>query len=112
MKNFWYSDEEIESEDELSYDIEEEHTFVKQKFKKMNRKENISNNTTFDEDLFDEKIALIVNDIHRRKKVDNKFSKWVNKNIEHLKKLYSLSNLSCSPVEFYNYIYENSDLKD
>ena len=62
----------------------------------------------FDTDDFDYKVARSIVEIHRKRTSDDKFSKWVEKNLEHLNSLYKLSMIECSENEFYNYIYENS----
>lgn len=111
MKNFcWDSDEDIESDDEDSFDNVEESN-INKKSRKVIKKEELDTKT-FNEANFDSKIAKIVVNIHRKQKTTDDFSNWVNKNIEHLKKLHSISNLSCSQIEFYTYIYDNSKNKN
>ena len=99
MKIYFNGEEEIY---ESSDDEEEEIFNMKPKPKKIEKK------NKFDIDNFDYKVAKSIVDIHKNKKLDEKFSKWVEKNLEHLNSLYKISSFNCSPVDFYTYIYENS----
>jgi hypothetical protein len=92
------SEEMEESEEKIEKSLKNNRKVVHQKGKKEG----------FNEDDFDVKVAYIITNIHNRRKTDDKFSSWVEENLFHLNKLYSLSSLSCPPVEFYSYIYENS----
>ena len=115
MKNYIYSDDE----DFSSNEEEEEFQQVEKKEKKKPvRKQTLNKTKTdekdgfnehgFNEHLFDMKVAISISKIHRKN--DNEFSLWVNENIEHLEKLYKLSDLTCKEVDFYTYIYENSEV--
>ena len=64
-------------------------------------------NEGFNHDAFDLKVAKSISKIHFNRK-NNNFSQWVNKNHEHLQKLYILSNVNRPVEEFYTYVYKNS----
>ena len=100
-------DSEEEEEEELNDEMldDEENLPVK---KRVVRK---GKNEKFDEDEFDRKVAIQVVNIHKKVRGDDKFSIWVEKNLTHLQNLYTLSNLECSPVEFFTYVYQNSSSK-
>jgi hypothetical protein len=98
-------DEESEENDEVEED-EDEKICVKKR--NLGRKRG---DKAFDEDGFDRKVAIEVTKIHKKVRGDDKFSIWVEKNYHHLQQLYSLSNLECSPVDFFSYVYQNSSRK-
>lgn len=92
------NEEEVELENDESLPIKKRAKYGKNKGEKGD----------FDEDEFDRKVAVSVVKIHQKVKGDDKFSLWVEKNLTHLQNLYSLSNLECSPVDFFTYVYANS----
>ena len=103
MKDYINYDEEVDFSDEESGDtdcenVEEEMYTVKNT--KRVKKFNLSD--------FDAKVARTIVEIHRKARGNDGFSRWVDKNLQHLSTLHRLSNLDCSPVDFYTYIYENS----
>ena len=98
-----YGDEEEEESQEIEeLDEDEQNLPVKKRTIKRGK------NEKFDEDEFDRKVAVQVVNIHKKVRGDDKFSVWVEKNLSHLQNLYSLSNLECSPVDFFTYVYANS----
>lgn len=98
-----YFDGEEVSDDEDEIEEEEEEIFnMKPKVKKIEK------DKKFDLDSFDYKVARSIVNIHRKKNLDEKFSNWVEENLNHLNSLYKLSGIKCPPNEFYNYIYENT----
>ena len=96
-------DRDSEEEEEEILDLEDEENLPVKK--RVVRK---GKNEKFDEDEFDRKVAIQVVNIHKKVRGDDKFSIWVEKNLTHLQNLYTLSNLECSPVEFFTYVYQNS----
>lgn len=110
MKDYIDYDEDIQNEeDEVDEKIlnDDNDEFYNMRPSNKNRK----NNKKFDESNFDVKVAKSIVAIHANAKRNSgsiKFSNWVDKNLPHLQALHSLSNLSCSPIDFYTYIYENS----
>ena len=92
------NEEEVELENDESLPIKKRAKYGKKNGEKGD----------FDEDEFDRKVAVSVVKIHQKVKGDDKFSLWVEKNLTHLQNLYSLSNLECSPVDFFTYVYNNS----
>ena len=102
-KMFYDSDEEnFENEDE---NLEEEND----EFYNMKIREKIEvKKKVFDVSDFDRKVAETIVQIHNKVKNDNKFNKWVEKNLSHLQNLYAMSTLQCSPVEFFTLIYDSS----
>ena len=106
MKDYINYDEEVDfsdEEEEFEEDVEEEMYPVKNNIKKKSR--------VFNSSDFDAKVAKTIVEIHRKARRDDGFSRWVDKNLQHLSTLHRLSNLDCSPVDFYTYIYENSSRK-
>ena len=115
MKDYIDYDEEVgfesDDSDENNVDELDSENFYNMKQKNKGNKKKMSENTKFDEAAFDEKVARVLVRIHktgRKKKGDEKFSKWVEENLFHLQNMYSLSNLECTAVDFYTYVYENS----
>lgn len=115
MKDYIDYDEDIPNDEDEFLNVEDEilngedDEFYNMRHSNKNRKNN--NNKKFDESNFDVKVAKSIVSIHanvKRNEGNNKFSKWVDKNLSHLQALHLLSNLSCSPIDFYTYIYENS----
>jgi hypothetical protein len=112
MKDYIDYDEEVVvegDEDEENVLNPEDDEFYN--MKRTNNKNKTLKKKKFDESVFDVKVAKSIVAIHYKVKRSDGFSKWVDKNLFHLQKLYSLSNLSCTPEEFYTYIYENSNKK-
>jgi hypothetical protein len=110
MKDYIDYDEDIQNEEEDEDDEkilnDDNDEFYNMRPSNKNRK-----NKKFDESNFDVKVAKSIVAIHTNAKRNSgsiKFSNWVDKNLPHLQALHSLSNLSCSPIDFYTYIYENS----
>ena len=102
MKIYFNDDEDIyDTESE-----EEEEIFNM----KPREKTPVSKTSKFNTEDFDYKVARSIVEIHRKKRTDDKFSKWVEENFTHLNALYRFSNMECSENEFYNYIYENSKI--
>lgn len=101
-----YDRDSEEEEEEEILDVEDEDSLPVKK--RVVRK---GKNEKFDEDEFDRKVAIQVVNIHKKVRGDDKFSIWVEKNLTHLQNLYTLSNLECSPVEFFTYVYTNSNSK-
>lgn len=110
MKDYIDYDEEVDIDEE---DLENGRDVEGDEFynmKPVNKNKNVKTKK-FDENNFDVKVAKSIATIHvkaNRKTVNDKFSRWVNKNLNHLQALYSMSDLKCSPEQFYTYIYENS----
>jgi len=108
MKNFL-------DDDDLSYDTEDEIEEVEKHdaFEHFEvEPENVKTTTQkmkkkFDEETFDSKVAKSIVNIHSKKN-DDKYSKWVNNNYNHLQHLYHLSCTNVSEEVFYSYIYEHS----
>lgn len=113
MKDYIDYDEDIPNEEDYE-DDEKNLNDDNDDFYNMrpsNKNIKTGNKKKFDESNFDVKVAKSIVSIHTNAKRNSgsiKFSNWVDKNLPHLQALYSLSNLSCSPVDFYTYIYENS----
>ncbi len=95
-----YDEEDFSDEEESDFESgqeQEEYTIEKKK-----------KSCKFDSSSFDAKVARSIVSIHNNAKRNDGFSRWVEKNLHHLSVLHRLSNLDCSPVDFYTYIYENS----
>ena len=99
-----YGDEEEEESQEIE-ELDEDEQNLPVKKRTINKR---GKNEKFDEDEFDRKVAVQVVNIHKKVRGDDKFSIWVEKNLTHLQNLYSLSNLECSPVDFFTYVFNNS----
>jgi len=115
MRDYIDCDEEIldSSNSNEDFDDDENDEFYNMKSSSNTSSQNNKNkkNKKFDSTDFDFKVAKSISNIHNNAKQrdqNNRFSKWVNKNLPHLQALYMLSDLKCSPVQFYTYIYENS----
>ena len=93
-------DEEANAQDSLSQDDEDNDVSARANTQTQTHSER--------NDDFDTKVAKTIVAIHRKTKLNTKFSEWVEKNYTHLKHLYDLSNLSCSESDFYTCIYDTS----
>ena len=69
---------------------------------------------SFDQDVFDRKVASLIVNIHKkhiREKLDKKFNWWVENNIEDLEILHEMSEIECPSDVFYTYVYDNSEIE-
>ena len=65
----------------------------------------------FDEAAFDRKVCEITYMIHRKARSishDNTFDKWLDQNINHVVKLYEISELECDFNDFCKWVFDNS----
>ena len=64
----------------------------------------------YDKKSWDYRVAQEISKIHReafQKQINQKFSDWVNANLEHLEKLHKLSGLKTPEETFYTFIYDH-----
>lgn len=64
--------------------------------------------SSFNVDKFDQKVAQIIVDIHRKSKGDVEFSEWVNTYYEHLEHLYYMTDEDITMEQFFTLIYDHS----
>ncbi len=70
--------------------------------------------TTFDEDAFDESVALDISDIHRYSGYEGRnrrYKKWCIANLEDLKAMYLLSEMECDFNCFCSFVYQSGSIE-
>lgn len=67
--------------------------------------------SNFNQDVFDQKVASVIVNIHNKNNVGKKFNYWVDQNIEDLEILYEMSELECPEETFYSYVYDHSEIE-